>query len=413
MLLPLNIALKYMKSKKSSRFTSIISKSSIVGITIGIAVIITVLSIMNGFHSEMRIKILGMISHVIITGPDYGLSNWQNIYSKIKNNDEVLASAPYIEEKAMIIKGKNVHGIQIKGIIPELEKKVTNLEKNIILGNLSHLNNKPYQISIGKDLALKLGVKLGDKITLVIPKTQTTVIGVIPKLKTFEVSSIFYFDMKQYDKNLAFINMSDAQRIFSFNNKITGLRLKLNDLFDAPSFRENINLQTDEKIIVIDWTMMNKNFFEAIKMEKTMLLILMMLIVLVATFNILSSLFMVVSEKRSDIAILKTMGLDSKNIMNIFMIQGTVLGVVGIILGIIFGLLICFNLESIISFIEYFLGRSLINSDVYFISKIPAKVMINDIIIVSLFSLFISFLATIYPSYKASKTEPAIILKGN
>ncbi|MEC7885799.1 MAG: lipoprotein-releasing ABC transporter permease subunit [Pseudomonadota bacterium] len=413
MLLPLNIALKYMKSKKSSRFTSIISKSSIVGITIGIAVIITVLSIMNGFHSEMRNKILGMISHVIITGPDYELSNWQNIHSKIKNNNEVLSSAPYIEEKAMVIKGKNVHGIQIKGIIPELEKEVTNLEKNIVLGNLSHLNSKPYQISIGKDLALKLGVKLGDKITLVIPKTQTTVIGVIPKLKTFEVSSIFYFDMKQYDKNLAFINMGEAQKLFSLDNKITGLRLKLNDLFTAPSFRENIDLNTNEKIVIIDWTMMNKNFFEAIKMEKTMLLILMMLIVLVATFNILSSLFMVVSEKRSDIAILKTMGMDSRNIMNIFMIQGTILGVVGIILGIIFGLIICFNLESIISFIEYFLDRSLINSDVYFISKIPAKIMINDVVVVSLFSLFISFLATIYPSYKASKTEPAIILKGN
>ncbi len=407
------IAYKFLRSKKSSRFTSIISKSSVIGISLGIAAIIVVMSIMNGFHNEMRNKILSMVSHVIITEENYILKDWNKIKSKIDKNNLVYGSAPYVEGQAMISFGNNVHGIQVKGIIPEYEKNVTSLKKNIINGNLDEIGNKPYQISIGKDLAKKMSLSIGDKITLVIPRANSTIIGIVPTIKRFEVSSIFNFGMQQYDKNLVFIDIKEAQLLFGTGKNVSGLRLKLHDLFLSPSMSNIIRSKYKSDYIVIDWTMMNKNFFNALQMEKTMLLLLMLLIVLVATFNIISSLFMVVSEKKSDIAILKTLGMHSRGIMQIFILQGTLLGVAGIILGVILGLLISFNLDYIVRLIEYFLGRNILDSDIYMISSVPAKVEIFDLIYVSLASFILSILATIYPSLNASKTMPAETLKGN
>mgnify|MGYP001452177998 FL=1 len=409
----LYIAYKFLRSKKSSRFTSIISKSSIIGISLGIAAIIVVMSIMNGFHNEMRNKILSMVSHVIITEENYTLKDWDKLKNKIDKNNLVYSSAPYVEGQAMISFGNNVHGIQVKGIIPEYEKNVTSLENNIIDGQLNKIGNKPYQISIGIDLAKKMSLKIGDKITLVIPRANSTMIGIVPRLKRFEVSSIFNFGMQQYDKNLVFIDIQEAQLLYGKGADVTGLRLKLHDLFLSPSMSEIIKLNYKPNYIVIDWTMMNKNFFNALQMEKTMLLLLMLLIVLVATFNIISSLFMVVSEKKSDIAILKTLGMSSKNIMKIFIFQGTFLGTAGIIFGLILGLLISFNLDYIVKFIEYFLGRSILDSDIYMISTVPAKVEILDLFYVSIASFVLSLLATLYPSINAARTKPAEALRGN
>ena len=407
------IAYKFLRSKKSSRFTSIISKSSIIGISLGIAAIIVVMSIMNGFHNEMRNKILSMVSHVIITEENYTLKNWDKLKNKIDKNNLVYSSAPYVEGQAMISFGNNVHGIQVKGIIPEYEKNVTSLENNIIDGQLNTIGNRPYQISIGIDLAKKMSLKIGDKITLVIPRANSTMIGIVPRIKRFEVSSIFNFGMQQYDKNLVFIDIKEAQLLYGKGADVTGLRLKLNDLFLAPSMSEIIKFNYKPNYIVIDWTMMNKNFFNALQMEKTMLLLLMLLIVLVATFNIISSLFMVVSEKKSDIAILKTIGMNSRNIMKIFILQGTFLGAAGIILGLILGLLISFNLDYIVKLIEYFLGRSILDSDIYMISSVPAKVELLDLFYVSIASFLLSVLATLYPSINAAKTKPAEALRGN
>jgi lipoprotein-releasing system permease protein len=407
------IAYKYLRSKKSSRFTSIISKSSIIGISLGIAAIIVVMSIMNGFHNEMRNKILSMVSHVIITDKNYTLSEWDKVKFNIDKNKLVSASAPYVEGQAMISFDGNVHGIQVKGIIPEYEKNVTSLSKNIIEGDLNNIGVKPYQISIGITLAEKLNLSIGDKITLVIPRANSTLIGIVPRIKRFEVGSIFNFGMQQYDKNLVFIDMSEAQKLYEMSNNITGLRLKLHDLYKSPTMSKIVNKQLKSNYIVIDWTMMNKNFFNALKMEKTMLMLLMFLIVLVATFNIISSLFMVVSEKKSDIAILKTIGMSSKNIMHIFILQGTFLGLAGIILGLILGSVISMNLKHLVALIEYLIGSKILNSDVYMISEVPSQIQIFDLIYVSLISFIFSVLATIYPSYNASKTKPAEILKGN
>lgn len=407
------IAYKYLRSKKSSRFTSIISKSSIIGISLGIAAIIVVMSIMNGFHNEMRNKILSMVSHVIITDKNYMLSEWDKVKFNIDKNKLVSASAPYVEGQAMISFDGNVHGIQVKGIIPEYEKNVTSLSKNIIEGDLNNIGVKPYQISIGITLAEKLNLSIGDKITLVIPRANSTLIGIVPRIKRFEVGSIFNFGMQQYDKNLVFIDMNEAQKLYEMSNNITGLRLKLHDLYKSPTMSKIVNKQLKSNYIVIDWTMMNKNFFNALKMEKTMLMLLMFLIVLVATFNIISSLFMVVSEKKSDIAILKTIGMSSKNIMHIFILQGTFLGLAGIILGLILGSVISINLNHLVALIEYLIGSKILNSDVYMISEVPSQIQIFDLIYVSLISFIFSVLATIYPSYNASKTKPAEILKGN
>ena len=225
------IAYKFLRSKKNSRFTSIISKSSVIGISLGIAAIIVVMSIMNGFHSEMRNKILSMVSHVIITEENYTLKKWEELKYKIDKNRLVSGSAPYVEGQAMISFGNNVHGIQVKGIVPKYEKNVTSLKDNIIEGNLNEIGNKPYQISIGKDLARKMNLDIGDKITLVIPRANSTIIGIVPRIKRFEVSSIFNFGMQQYDKNLVFIDIEEAQLLYGTGNNITGLRLKLHDLF--------------------------------------------------------------------------------------------------------------------------------------------------------------------------------------
>jgi len=411
--IPFYIAYKYLRSKKSSRFTSIISKSSVIGISLGIAAIIVVMSIMNGFHSEMRDKILSMVSHVIVTEKNYTLKNWDKLKFKIDKNKLVLNSAPYVEGQAMISFDGNVHGIQLKGIIPEYEKNVTSLSDNIIEGDLNNIGLKPYQISIGIDLAKKMNLSIGDKITLVIPRANTTLIGIVPRLKRFEVGSIFKFGMQQYDKNLVFIDINEAQILYDMGSNVTGLRLKLNDLFKVKKVSNFINSYYNTNYIVIDWTMMNKNFFNALKMEKTMLMLLMFLIVLVATFNIISSLFMVVSEKKTDIAILKTIGMNSKNIMYIFILQGTFLGVAGIILGLGIGLLISLNLDYIVSLIEYILGHSLLNSDIYMISTVPVKVEVKDLLYVSIISFVFALLSAIYPAINASKTKPAEVLKGN
>ena len=407
------IAYKFLRSKKNSRFTSIISKSSVIGISLGIAAIIVVMSIMNGFHSEMRNKILSMVSHVIVTEENYTLKNWKELKYKIDKNNLVYSSAPYVEGQAMISFGNNVHGIQVKGIMPKHEKDVTSLKDNIIKGSLNEIGNKPYQISIGKDLARKMNLDIGDKITLVIPRANSTIIGIVPRIKRFEVSSIFNFGMQQYDKNLVFIDIEEAQLLYGTGNNITGLRLKLHDLFKSQEMSGIIKSNYKPNYIVIDWTMMNKNFFNALQMEKTMLMLLMLLIVLVATFNIISSLFMVVSEKKSDIAILKTIGMTSRNIMQIFILQGTFLGICGIILGLLLGLIISFNLDYIVKFIEYFLGQSILDADIYMISSVPAKVELLDLLFVSTASFVLAVLATIYPSLNAAKTRPAETLKGN
>ena len=258
-----------------------------------------------------------------------------------------------------------------------------------------------------------MNLKIGDKITLVIPRTNTTMIGIIPRLKRFEVSSIFEFGMAQYDKNLVFIHIDEAKKLYDMGQNITGLRLKLYDLFKSPRMAGIINSKFRNNYIVIDWTMMNKNFFKALQMEKTMLMLLMLLIVLVATFNIISSLFMVVSEKKSDIAILKTIGMSANKIMYIFIYQGIFLGIVGIIFGLILGVLLSLNLDIVVSFIENILGRSILDSDIYMISDVPAKLEFLDLIYVSIISFFFAVLATIYPAVKASKTMPAEVLKGN
>ena len=359
------------------------------------------MSIMNGFHSEMRNKILSMVSHVIITDRNYTLKDWNKVKFNIDKNKLVSGSAPYVEGQAMISSNGNVHGIQVKGIIPEYEKNVTSLSENIIEGNLDKIGNKPYQISVGSDLAKKLNLSVGDKITLVIPRANSTLIGIVPRIKRFEVSSIFNFGMQQYDKNLVFIDMKEAQKLYEMKNNITGIRLKLYDLFQSPKMARIINSQFKSNYIVIDWTMMNKNFFNALRMEKTMLMLLMFLIVLVATFNIISSLFMVVSEKKSDIAILKTIGMSSKNIMNIFILQGTFLGITGIIFGLFLGILITLNLDHIVSLIEYIIGSKLLSADIYMISTVPAKIEFLDILYISIVSFIFSLVATIYPAVRA------------
>jgi len=407
------IAYKFLKSNKTSRFTSIISKSSIIGIALGIAAIIVVMSIMNGFHSEMRNKILSMVSHVVVTENNYTLKNWDKLKYEIDKNLLVSGSAPYVEGQAMISFKDNVHGIQLKGIVPEYEKLVTSLAENIIEGDLDDIGLKPYQISIGIDLAKKMNLSVGDKITLVIPRVNSTLIGVVPRIKRFEVSSIFNFGMQQYDKNLVFISMDEAQLLYDMGADITGLRLKLFDLFKSPSMSKFIKKNIGSKYIVIDWTMMNKNFFKALQMEKTMLMLLMFLIVLVATFNIISSLFMVVSEKKSDIAILKTIGMNSKSIMLIFILQGTFLGTLGIVFGLMLGLLITLNLDYIVMFIEYIIGHNLLDSDIYMISSVPAQIDVLDLVYVSVISFIFSIVATIYPSLTASRTMPAETLKGS
>lgn len=405
------IGLRYTRAKRRDHFISFISLSSMLGVALGVAALITVLSVMNGFEKELRTRILGMTSHAFITGANGTLQDWQSLQGLIGERPHVLDSAPFVEGQAMLSQGSNVRGTQIRGVNPSLEGRVSTIGDKIIQGQFAALTPGSFGIILGKDLAIAMGVGTGDKITLITPDVSPTPAGIIPRLKRLEVVGIFEIGMYEYDSALAIMNIEDAAKLFRIPNAVTGLRLKLDDIYQAPNITRELMRTLPTHYRAADWTYQHANFFRALKTEKIVMFVILLLIVAVAAFNIVSTLIMMVTDKQSDIAILRTLGMTPKDIMTIFMVQGTLIGLFGTLIGVIGGVTLALNVESIIAGVEKILGYQFLPADVYYISSLPSDLQWNDVTVIGLTAFALSLLSTIYPSWRAAQIRPAEALR--
>lgn len=405
------IGLRYTRAKRRTQFISFITLTSVLGIALGVTALITVLSVMNGFEAELRQRILGMTAHATLTGRFGQLENWPEAETRIKNYPHVEGSAPFISGQVMINADRRVSGTMLNGIMPENEGKVSEVGSHMELGKLADLVPGEYGIVLGAELAKYLGTFIGEKITVISPQVNSTPAGIVPRMRRFTVVGIFKVGMYEYDRNMALIHIDDAAKLFRLENAVSGLRIKLDDVFNAPQITHSMGSELSDDYIVSDWTMAHENFFKAIKTEKTVMFIILLLIVAVAAFNIVSTLVMVVTDKRGDIAILKTQGLTSRSIMGIFIVLGTIIGVVGTVLGTVGGILLALNAGHIVSDIEKFFKVRFLPADVYYISDLPSKLLWSDVYTIALMAFVLSLLATLYPAWQASKINPAEVLR--
>jgi lipoprotein-releasing system permease protein len=405
------IGARYTRAKRRNHFISFISMTSMLGVALGVAALITVLSVMNGFEKELRERILGMTSHAFVTGSDGTLADWQKAESLIEGFPRVINSAPFVEGQAMLNQGSRVRGTQIRGVDPTLEPKVSSIGDKIIQGRFDSLQPGSYGIILGKDLAIAMGVGTGDKITVITPHVTPTPAGVIPRLKRLTVSGVFEIGMYEYDSALAIMNIEDAANLFRIPGKVTGLRLQLDDVYQAPRITRDLLQSLPAEYRAADWTYQHANFFRALKTEKTVMFVILMLIVAVAAFNIVSTLVMMVTDKYSDIAILRTLGMSPRGIMGIFMVQGIVIGLIGTLLGVIGGVILALNVSNIIAWIETILGYQFLPAEVYYISDLPSDLHWNDVTVIGITAFVLSILSTIYPSWRAAQVKPAEALR--
>lgn len=382
-----------------------------IGIALGVTALITVLSVMNGFETELKQRILSMTAHATVT--DYGgqLSDWQSLKDKIKGQSQVVATAPYVQGEAMLTQGARVQGAIIRGILPSMEATVSQIATHMDAGKFEDLKPGEFGIILGYELAQQLGALVGDKVTLITPQASVTPAGVMPRLRRFTLVGIFKIDMNEYDSGLAVIHLNDAQKLFQYGKSVTGLRLMLTDLLRASFISKELGIKLGEQYLVTDWTQSHKNFFSAVAMEKTVMFVILALIVAVAAFNIVSTLVMLVTDKQSDIAILRTIGATPSSIMGIFMVQGMVIGVIGTLIGLVGGISLASNVENIVRWIEHTFGVQFMSADIYYISELPSEILWSDVYSIAMLSLVLSFFATLYPAWRAARTQPAEALR--
>ncbi|MEJ2423384.1 MAG: lipoprotein-releasing ABC transporter permease subunit [Candidatus Thiodiazotropha sp.] len=407
----LYVGLRYTRAKRRNHFISFISMISMLGIMLGVVALIVVLSVMNGFHKEVRERILGMASHATISGVNGELTDWQSVMAQASKFPHVIGEAPYIEGQGMLISGQKVSGALLRGILPQREGDVSDVIRDIKQGSIETLESGGFNIILGRELASVLGVGVGDKVTLVTPQVNVTPAGILPRLKRLTVSGIFQVGMGEYDRGVAILHIDDAAKLMRLENGVSGVRLKLDDLYLAPQVSREIALKMGGYYRISDWTMQHRNFFAALRTEKRMMTIILSLIVAVAAFNIVSTMVMVVTDKQSDIAILRTLGASPKSIMGIFMVQGATIGVVGNLLGMIGGLLLAYRVEEIVSWIERTFKVDFLDPSIYYITKLPSDPQISDVLFIGGMALLITLLATLYPAWKASRTQPAEALR--
>ena len=402
---------RYVKSKNNNKFVSFISLISMFGIAIAVSVLIIVMSVVNGFERELRDRLLAMTEHASIEANNGFLKNPEEIISIADNNQKTNAVAPYINGQALLVFKKNISGTRLRGIDPALEYSVSNINEVMQSGSLNSLIPGSFQIILGLELANTLNVKVGDKITVTLADGRATPIGVIPRTKRFTVSGIFRVGMYEFDNRLAFINISDAKNLFLMNDSITGIRLSVKNIYEAPAVVREIALEYGKNVLVNDWTRSHINFFRSIQVTKSILFVILLMVISVAAFNIISTLFMVVRDKQADIAILKSIGASPLSILKIFITQGSIIGVIGTFIGVSFGVIMAVNLESIIVFFETFFGMKFLAADVYFISDLPSEVSLSDVFLIGLISLLLTLISTIYPAWISTRTAPAEALK--
>ena len=405
------IGLRYTRAKRRNHFISFISLISMLGIALGVTALIVVLSVMNGFQTELRGRILAVVSHVQISGADSEMAGWEAVVRDASKLPEVRGAAPYVQAQGMLSSGASVRGALVRGIVPGEEEKVADFGAHTKEGALESLQPGAFNIVLGSELARALGTFPGDKVTVIAPQGVVTPVGVAPRLKTFTVSGIFEVGMFEYDNGLALIHLADAQKLYRMEEKVSGVRLKLDDLFRAPRLVRQLADTLTVPAYISDWTRSHANFFRAVQIEKNMMFIILSLIVAVAAFNIVSTLVMAVTDKQADIAILRTLGASPRSVMAIFIVQGALIGAVGLTLGVLGGVTLANNIDVVVPFIERLLGTQLFSKEVYYISSLPSELQWGDVATITALSFVLSLAATLYPSWRASHVNPAEALR--
>jgi len=409
--LSLFVGLRYTRSRRRNHFISFISLISTLGIALGVVVLITVLSVMNGFHKEVRERILGMASHGDVQALDGRMSDWQEAMGMARKHPRVLGASPYIEGQAMLSHRREVTGAIVRGVDPATEPEVVDVTEHMVAGSLSDLVAGEFRIILGRELAGVLGVTVGDKVTVIVPKITVTVAGSMPRLKRFTVSGMFEVGMGEYDRGVAMMHIRDAAVLQQLDDAVTGVRLRIDDVWKARQVSFELAQALEGRYRVLNWTDYHRNFFAALKMEKRMMGLLLFFIVVIAAFNIVSTLVMMVVDKQSDIAILKTFGASPGQVMRIFIVQGATLGAIGTVVGVIAGLGLALNVESAVAAVEQLFRVQFIDPSIYYIAKLPSDVQAADVMLVGAGSFLLSLLMTLAPAWRAYRTQPAEALR--
>jgi lipoprotein-releasing system permease protein len=405
------IGTRYLRSGHRNGFISFISLISMIGLALGVMTLIVVLSVMNGFESELRQRILNMTAHATLIGDDGHLANWPRARDIAKGDPDVVAAAPYVEDQGMLIHGEHVSGTLIRGVLPAEEETVGSIAAHMTSGRLEDLRPGEYRIVLGEALARELDVGVGDSVIAIVAKGNTTPVGVIPRTRRFKVSGIFSAGMYEYDRGLALVAMGDAQRLYRLGADVSGVRLAFRDLFAAPMLVQRVARNVDGVHYVSDWTQKHANFFRSIEITKTIMFVILLLVVGVAAFNIVSTLVMIVREKQSDIAILRTVGTRQRSVLAIFIVQGALIGLLGTLAGVGLGVLASYNLEWLVHALEGMLGTQFMDAKVYFMSDLPARVEWGDLLRVGGTALLLCIASTLYPAFRAARTQPAEVLR--
>lgn len=410
--LPLFIGLRYTRAKRRNHFISFISLTSMLGIALGVTALITVLSVMNGFEKELRVRMLGMSAHLVVSAGNEGFNQWQELADSLKTQPHVTGLAPYIQGQAMLTYNESVQGALLQGIDPQMEPQVSQVTEKMLSGSLDNLKPGEFGVILGNELASSLGVHLGDKVSVVVPQATVTPVGVLPRMKRMTVQGVFSVGMHEYDSAFVLLHLQDAATLLRMpDGYIHGLNLKLDDMFLAPQLSQQLREELPMGYHSYDWTYRHANFFRAVKMEKTVMFVILTLIIAVAAFNIVSTLVMVVTDKQADIAILRTLGATPNTVMAIFIVQGTLIGVIGTLLGLLGGVSLALNVETLVPAIEQALGTKILSPEVYYISDLPSDLQWLDVVKITLLSFLLSLLATLYPAWRAAQTQPAEALR--
>jgi lipoprotein-releasing system permease protein len=405
------VGLRYTRAKRRNHFISFISLTSMFGIFVGVTALIAVVSVMNGFQKEVRARILGVVSHVQITGADNRLADWQAVARESAEHPQVAAVAPFVNAQGMLVFGAGVRGAVVRGIVPDLEQKVADIGLHMTAGKLESLVPGEFAIVLGSELARALGARAGDKVTLIAPQGLVTPAGILPRLKQFTVAGIFDVGYFEYDSGLALIHLEDAQKLYGLGDRASGVRLKLHDLFQSREVARDLMARLRGDLYVSDWTRSHANYFRAVQIEKTMMFIILLLIVVVAAFNIVSTLVMAVTDKQPDIAILRTLGASPGGIMKIFIVQGALIGAIGTLIGVAGGIALALNIDVVVPFLERLFNFQFLSREVYYITDLPSDLQTSDVVAIALVSLALSFFATLYPSWRAARVNPAEALR--
>ncbi|MEA3149857.1 MAG: lipoprotein-releasing system permease protein [Gammaproteobacteria bacterium] len=407
------LGLRYLRASPHGGVVSLIAAIAMLGLALGVAVLVVVLSVMNGFEEELRTRILSLTAHATITGLEGRISDWRPQEAKLERFPGIVAAAPYIEEQGMVTHGDKSAGILLRGVLPDAERKVADLSRHLLSGHLSDLKPGKYGVILGKDLAEAIGARVGDRVVVIVAQGDVTPVGVMPRMRAFQVVGIIAVGMYEYDRRIALFSMPDVAKLLRMGEDITGIRLNVANMYAAPRVVRDSAMALGGSYLVEDWTTQHANFFRSIEITKRILFIMLSAVVAVAAFNIVSTMVMVVKSKRRDIAILRTFGSSPGSILTVFVVQGSLIGILGIALGVVLGVLVATNLQSLVHGLEGVVGFKFLDARVYFMSDLPAHVRLSDVVKICAFSFVLACVSTLYPAWRAARLLPAESLRND